>query len=173
MDEAYAEYATASDYPNLPQKLEDLENVLLLRTFSKLHGIAGLRVGYAMSSSKLISHMMKVRQPFNVNLLAQAAATAALEDTDHIKASYDLNISEMKRLTDEFESQGYSVLDSQANFLTLKIGEKAAELVQYLESKGMIIRHLKSFGMTEWVRITVGLKEENDLLIDLMRGFAK
>ncbi|MDC3250138.1 histidinol-phosphate transaminase [bacterium] len=173
VDEAYAEYATANDYPDLPKKLEELENVLLLRTFSKLHGIAGLRVGYAMSSSKLISHMMKVRQPFNVNLLAQAAATAALKDEEHIKASYELNVSEMKRLVTEFEGQGYNVLDSQANFLTLKIGENAAELVQYLESKGMIIRHLKSFGMNEWVRVTVGLVEENDLLIDLMRGFSK
>lgn len=173
VDEAYAEYANAEDYPNLPQKLEELENLMLLRTFSKLHGIAGLRVGYAMSSSKLIGHMMKVRQPFNVNLLAQAAASAALEDEEHIKASFDLNVSEMKRLNQEFEAQGYEALDSQANFLTIKVGEKAAELVQYLESKGMIIRHLKSFGMSEWVRVTVGLVEENDLLVDLMRGFNK
>jgi histidinol-phosphate aminotransferase len=168
IDEAYSEFATAKDYPNLIPLLEKFPNLMLNRTFSKIYGLAGVRVGYAFSSREVIKALWKVKPPFDVNLAAQAAAEAALSDDDHIRKTLDMNNAGNVQLTEAFTKLGYKVLPTQANFLCIRIGEKCAELVKFLEQNGMIIRYLKSFGMPEWVRVTIGQPKENQLLIDLV-----
>lgn len=167
LDQAYAEYATDVHYPEMISELSQYPNLVLLRTFSKLYGLAGLRCGYAIANPQLVAWMLKVKQPFNVNLLAQSAATAALFDQEHISESLRVNAQGMQTLRKYFEDLGFEVLPSQANFIAVKIGENAGALVLWLESKGMIIRQLKSFGMDEWVRITIGLESENKALMEL------
>lgn len=168
VDQAYAEFANVPEYPDLLAELGQFPNLVLLRTFSKLYGLAGLRCGYAIAAPELVKWMMKVKQPFNVNLLAQAAAAAALFDHDFIQETLRVNQEGMQVLQSYFAKRELRVLPSQANFIAVQIGEKAGEMVAWLESKGMIIRQLKSFGMDEWVRITVGLEHENAKLMELL-----
>lgn len=168
VDQAYAEFALDPEYSDLFGELKNFPNLVLLRTFSKLYGLAGLRCGYAIASSELVQWMMKVKQPFNVNLLAQAAAAAALFDQEFIDETLRVNAVGMQALNAYFAQRNLRVLPSQANFIAVEIGEQAGELVAWLESKGMIIRQLKSFGMHEWVRITVGLEHENQVLMNLL-----
>ena len=168
VDEAYSEFATAKDYPNLMPLLERFPNLMLNRTFSKIYGLAGLRIGYAFSGEDVIRAMWKVKPPFDVNLAAQAAAAAALLDEEHLKRTLRMNSEGISFLTCAFQKFGFEVLSTQANFLCVRIGEKCAELVRFLEMNGMIVRYLKSFGLPEWIRVTVGKSEENALLASLV-----
>ncbi len=169
IDEAYSEFATASDYPRLVPQLSKFSNLMLNRTFSKIYGLAGLRIGYAFSSEEVIRAMWKVKPPFDVNLAAQAAAVAALSDDEHLRRTLEMNARGIQMLTQSFENLGFEVLPTQANFLCIRIGERCAELVKFLERNGMIVRYLKSFGLPEWVRVTVGKPEENALLVELIK----
>lgn len=169
LDEAYSEFATAPDYPKLVGTLDEFSNLFINRTFSKIYGLAGLRVGYAMASAEVVRHLWKVKPPFDVNQAAQVAAIAALGDTDHIEATRKMNGEGIQFLTREFMALGFKVLPTQANFVCVHIGAKAKELVAFLEQNGMIVRGLTSFGMPEHVRITVGRPEENELLMALVK----
>lgn len=169
IDEAYAEFANAPDYPNLLPHLERFPNLFVNRTFSKVYGLAGLRIGYAFSSQDVIRAIWKVKPPFDVNLAAQAAAEAALEDDAHIQKTLECNEEGKRYLSDSFAEMEFRVLPTQANFVCVHIGEKCRELVLFLESRGMIVRHLKSFGLPEWIRVTIGKPEENLLLVRLVR----
>ena len=169
LDEAYSEFATAPDYPKLISKLAEFPNLLLNRTFSKIYGLAGLRIGYAFSSPEIIAAIWKVKPPFDVNLPAQAAATAALSDENHIQQSIALTVSGAQFLTENFAKLGFSVLPTQANFICVHIGENCKQLTEFLERSGMIVRYLKSFGLPESIRVTIGKPEENQLLIDLVQ----
>ncbi len=171
IDEAYSEFATASDYPRLVPQLSKFSNLMLNRTFSKIYGLAGLRIGYAFSSEEVIRAMWKVKPPFDVNLAAQAAAVAALSDDEHLRRTLETNARGIQMLTQSFENLGFEVLPTQANFLCIRIGERCAELVKFLERNGMIVRYLKSFGLPEWVRVTVGKPEENALLVELAQNW--
>lgn len=169
IDEAYSEFATAADYPQLVPQLAKFPNLMLNRTFSKIYGLAGLRIGYAFSSGEVIRAMWKVKPPFDVNLAAQAAAVAALSDDEHLHRTLEMNARGIRTLTESFENLGFKVLPTQANFLCIRIGERCAELVKFLERNGMIVRHLKSFGLPDWVRVTIGKPEENALLVELVQ----
>ena len=169
LDEAYSEFATAADYPNMAASLDKFPNLFVNRTFSKIYGLAGLRIGYAMANENVIKAMWKIKPPFDVNQAAQVAAIAALGDSEHVENTRKMNADGAKVLTDAFESYGFKVLPTQANFICVRIGERAKELVSFLESNGMIIRGLTSFGMPEHVRITVGKPEENDFLLALVK----
>ncbi|MFA6835098.1 MAG: histidinol-phosphate transaminase [Fibrobacteraceae bacterium] len=169
LDEAYAEFATAGDFPQLEKSLGEFPNLFLNHTFSKIYGLAGLRIGYAYSSPEVIKALWKVKPAFDVNRAAQIAAVAALSDEVHIKSTLASNASGMKFLVSEFESLGYKVIPSEANFICVHIGENCKDLVNFLEENGMIIRYLKSFDMPEWIRVTIGLKNENEMLIDLVK----
>ncbi len=173
LDQAYAEYASHEDYPSLVKELEDYPNLLLVRTFSKVWGLAGLRVGYALGNPEIISALWKVKPPFNVSLPAQAAAAAALSDMDHLEQSLRVNQEGMEQLCNELAVLGCQVLDSQANFLAVHVGANARDLVAWLESQGMIVRGLSNFGMPEWIRVTVGLTLENALFLELMHQAKK
>lgn len=171
LDQAYAEFATAGDYPQMFDMLEKYPNLLINRTFSKIYGLAGIRLGYAVSSEPVIKAMWKIKPPFDINLAAQAAAIAALGDKDHVEKTRQLNDDGIKVLKPFFEKFGYKVLPTQGNFICVHIGERARDMVQFLEENGMIIRGLTSFGLPEHVRITLGKPEENKFLMDLVERF--
>lgn len=169
LDEAYAEFATATDFPKTAALLKDFPNLFVNRTFSKIYGLAGLRIGYAMSSEDVVRAMWKIKPPFDVNQAAQVAAVAALGDADHVEATRALNAAGIKMLTAAFEGLGFKVLPTQGNFICVHIGERAKELVGFLEQNGMIVRGLTSFGMPEYIRVTIGKAEENEFLVALVK----
>ena len=169
LDEAYAEFATAADYPKMAPLLSEYPNLFLNRTFSKIYGLAGLRVGYAMARVEVVRAMWKIKPPFDVNQAAQVAAVAALADTAHVETTRKNNAVGFEYLNRELSALGFKVLPTQANFICVHIGERAKELVSFLEQNGMIVRGLTSFGMPEHIRITVGKPEENELLVSLVK----
>ncbi len=173
LDEAYAEFATASDYPNMAKFVREYPNLFVNRTFSKIYGLAGLRVGYAFSNAEVIRALWKVKPPFDVNQAAQVAAIAALGDKEHVQATRKMNTDGIAVLTREFEALKLRVLPTQANFICVKIGERAKELVAFLEQNGMIVRGLTSFGMPEYIRVTVGKPEENAFLMELVKKWCE
>ncbi|OWU99663.1 histidinol-phosphate transaminase [Fibrobacter sp. UWR2] len=173
LDEAYAEFATAPDYPNMAKFVREYPNLFVNRTFSKIYGLAGLRVGYAFSNAEVIRALWKVKPPFDVNQAAQVAAIAALGDKEHVQATRKMNTEGIDVLTREFEALGLKVLPTQANFICVKIGERAKELVAFLEQNGMIVRGLTSFGMPEYIRVTVGKPEENAFLMELVKKWCE
>ena len=172
LDQAYAEFATASDYPLMIDLIAKYPNLFINRTFSKIYGLAGLRIGYAIANEEVVKAMWKIKPPFDVNNAAQVAAIAALGDKDHVKNTLALNAAGIAYLTPEFEALGFKVLPTQGNFICVHIGERAKELVTFLEQNGMIIRGLTSFGLPEHVRITLGKKEENEFLVALVKKWA-
>ena len=173
LDEAYAEFATAPDYPNMAKFVCEYPNLFVNRTFSKIYGLAGLRVGYAFSNAEVIRALWKVKPPFDVNQAAQVAAIAALGDKEHVQATRKMNAEGIAVLTREFEALKLNVLPTQANFICVKIGERAKELVAFLEQNGMIVRGLTSFGMPEYIRVTVGKPEENAFLMELVKKWCE
>ena len=173
LDEAYAEFATAPDYPNMAKFVREYPNLFVNRTFSKIYGLAGLRVGYAFSNAEVIRALWKVKPPFDVNQAAQVAAIAALGDKEHVQATRKMNTEGIEVLTREFEALKLKVLPTQANFICVKIGERAKELVAFLEQNGMIVRGLTSFGMPEYIRVTVGKPEENAFLMELVKKWCE
>ena len=173
LDEAYAEFATAPDYPNMAKFVREYPNLFVNRTFSKIYGLAGLRVGYAFSNAEVIRALWKVKPPFDVNQAAQVAAIAALGDKEHVQATRKMNTEGIAVLTREFSALGLKVLPTQANFICVKIGPKARDLVAFLESNGMIVRGLTSFGMPEYIRVTVGKPEENAFLMELVKKWCE
>lgn len=173
LDEAYAEFATAPDYPNMAKFVGEYSNLFVNRTFSKIYGLAGLRVGYAFGSTEVVRALWKVKPPFDVNQAAQVAAIAALGDKEHVQATRKMNTEGIAVLTREFSALGLKVLPTQANFICVKIGPKARDLVAFLESNGMIVRGLTSFGMPEYIRVTVGKPEENAFLMELVKKWCE
>tara|TARA_B110000263_G_scaffold245780_1_gene255864 strand:+ start:253 stop:1338 length:1086 start_codon:yes stop_codon:yes gene_type:complete len=166
LDEAYFEYACHIDeYPDSMHYRYD--NVITLRTFSKAQGLAGFRVGYGFADKKLIQNLMKVKLPFEPSSLGQYAACIAMDDDEHLINSIKMNNSEKVRLKDFFEDINFNYIQSATNFITLqfKTEDIASSFCQSLLNRGIILRHLISFGLPNCVRITVGLPKENDFLI--------
>ncbi|WP_199507876.1 MULTISPECIES: histidinol-phosphate transaminase [unclassified Psychrobacter] len=164
LDEAYIEYSPESDNRAL---IDDFDNVVIVRTFSKAYGLAGLRVGYALSSEAVATVLNRVRQPFNVNRLALAAAKAALLDKDFIKRAYQNNKEQMRWLEKQFDALGLAFIRSSSNFIMVEISDALAVYHALLE-QGVIVRPLVSYGLAGWLRITVGLPEDNLRLIDTL-----
>ncbi len=169
LDMAYAEYAGETE-PPFNKWIKQFPNLLCTRTFSKLYGLAGLRIGYGIASANIISTLKKIKLPFNSSYPAQIAAAAALDDAEFIEKSLKMNAEEREHLMRHLQNLGFEVLPSAANFVCVKIGARAAELAAWLESKGVIIRALSSFGMPEHVRITMGTKRENSTLLALLES---
>lgn len=164
-DEAYAEYVNREDAATGLEYLRKHPCVIVLRTFSKIYGLAGLRVGYALAQQWLIELLNRVRAPFNVNLLAQSAAIAALDDTEHVERSLQMNMGGMAYISSELKSLGFEVVDSQANFLTFAPTIDAAFIYEELLKKGIIVRRLASFGMPDHIRVTIGSRVQNRAFI--------
>lgn len=164
-DEAYVEYADQSVFPDTLSWVRRGERVVVLRTFSKLFGLAGLRVGYGIAPPYIMNNIRRVKEPFNVNRLGQAAACAALEDGEHIERSLSLNAEERERLHRSLEGLGCKVTPSHANFLWVDLGRECQPVLEALLQRGVIIRGGDAFGHPHHVRITVGTKDENDKLL--------
>lgn len=170
IDEAYGDYATASDFPKSFSLLDSYPNILVLRTFSKICGLAGLRVGYGAASEKIIVDLNKVRQPFNANLLAQAAAMAALDDDEFIDRSKKLNEEGKAFLYREFKRLGLRYYETQANFIFVHLGMDAQKAFEKIMALGVTIRPLKSFGYDKAIRVTVGTMEQNKKFIECLEN---
>jgi histidinol-phosphate aminotransferase len=160
MDEAYLEYADAPDYPDSLELRGLRERLLVCRTFSKIYGLAALRVGYAVGPRELIDYMNRVRAPFNVNAMAQAAALAALDDQDHVQTAQALNQKERKRLTEALTARGLTVAPSQANFVLVDVKRPARAVYDALLRKGVIVRPFASLPSS--LRVTIGTERENE-----------
>ncbi len=171
-DEAYYEFMQTDDYPNLFGHIED-RPIIIARTFSKVYGLAGLRVGYGIASKRIIEYMNKVRDPFNVNSLAQAGALAALDDQNFVKKVVELNRENREYLFKEFKRLGLNYIKSYTNCIVVEIGDRAQELLSYLLNNGVIVRDMSVWGLGRYIRVTVGLKNENALFIKLLECFLK
>ncbi|MUG33297.1 MULTISPECIES: histidinol-phosphate transaminase [Psychrobacter] len=165
LDEAYVEYSPESNNRAL---LEDFDNVIIVRTFSKAYGLAGLRVGYALSHPEVATMLDRVRQPFNVSLVAQSAAVAALGDQDFIAKVHKINDGQMRWICKQFDALGLGFVKSYANFVMVNVGD-AQSINQALLEQGVIVYPLTAYGLPEWLRITVGTPEDNTRLIDTLR----
>ncbi|MCC7203084.1 MAG: histidinol-phosphate transaminase [Nitrospirae bacterium] len=155
-DEAYAEYVTSDQYPDSLGYLRDGRNVTILRTFSKIYGLAGLRIGYGLTTVEMADMMNRVRQPFNTNALAQVAALAALEDERHVEESRRINGEGKEYLYKEFESMGIRYIPTEANFIYFRADDGRA-IFDAMLKEGIIIRHMGGRDL----RVTIGLPEEN------------
>jgi len=172
VDEAYFEYVQDSAYPDSLRYREGDRAMLTLRTFSKLYGLAGLRIGYGVGPKSLIALMQRVRQPFNVNAVAQWAALAALDDADHVKRSLAVNAEGLKFLAQELGKLGLEFVPSCANFILVRVG-KGQEVFQKLLAEGIIVRPMNGYQFPEHVRVTVGTKEENRRFIEALGRIIK
>ena len=160
LDEAYIEYADAEDFPDALKLRELHPRLISLRTFSKIHGLAALRLGYAVAAPEIVHYLDCVRAPFNVNSMAQAAGLAALDDVEHVSKSRMLNQRERERLTGGLGSRGVRVVPSQANFILIDLARPAQPIYQALLEKGVIVRPMPA--LPTCLRVTLGLPEEND-----------
>ena len=165
LDEAYCEYVQEDGYPDGVALTRDYPNLVVTRTFSKAYGLAALRVGYSISNPVIADLMNRIRQPFNVNALALAAASAALSDQDHVRRSVAVNAEGLAYLARECERLGLGYIPSVGNFLTIDMGQDAAPLYEALLRKGVIVRPIGGYGLPNHLRVTVGLADENERLI--------
>jgi histidinol-phosphate aminotransferase len=172
VDEAYFEYVQDSNYPDSLKYHQDGRAILTLRTFSKLYGLAGLRIGYGVAPKELIAMMQRVRQPFNVNAPAQWAALAALDDAEHVQRSLAVNRQGLAFLRGEFEKLGLAYVPSQGNFILVRVG-KGQEVFEQLLSQGVIVRPMGGYKFPEHVRVTVGTMEENRKFIAALQKVIK
>ncbi|MFV2030939.1 MAG: histidinol-phosphate transaminase [Gammaproteobacteria bacterium] len=164
IDEAYFEYVEESDYPDALRWLGEYANLIVTRTFSKIYGLAGLRIGYAVSSAPLSDLLNRVRQPFNANSLALAAATASLDEDAFVQASRANNTYGLKQLGEYFASKNLACIPSVANFLCVHFGQRSDEIYQSLLQQGVIVRPVSNYNMPEYLRITIGTEQQNNLL---------
>jgi histidinol-phosphate aminotransferase len=167
LDEAYNEYLDPSLRFDSTQWVKRFPNLIVSRTFSKAYGLAGLRVGYAIAQPALTDLLNRVRQPFNVNTLAQVAAIAALNDKAFLQRSYELNRDGKQQLAEAFDELGLQYVPGYGNFLLVRVGEAQRVNLELLK-RGVIVRPVASDGLPEWLRVTIGLPEENRRFIEAL-----
>jgi histidinol-phosphate aminotransferase len=167
LDEAYKEYLPPALRNKTEAWLAEFPNLIISRTFSKAYGLAGLRVGYGLAHPDVIQLFNRVRQPFNVNQLAQVAAAAALNDDEFIQASFDVNTRGMTQLTNAFKKMGLEFIPSFGNFVAVKVGD-AGPIFQKLLKQGVIVRPVASYGMPEYLRISIGTESQNARFLDAL-----
>jgi histidinol-phosphate aminotransferase len=173
LDEAYFEYARSSGISDGVSWLGEFPNLVVLRTFSKAWGLAGARVGYAVSHPEIAAELNKLRAAFNVNLIAQAGAVAALEDRAHMESCVAKTNRELRFMQRELKARGLRIIPSVANFVLVHFGPQASKLNDALLRAGVIVRPVTGYGLPEYLRITVGKHEQNQrllALLDIERG---
>jgi len=168
-DDAYAEYVSDPEYPRTLDYLRPDRLLITLRTFSKIYGLAGLRIGYGIGPAELVAALERIRQPFNVNVLGQVAALAALDDDEHVERSRRANREGMLFLEREFTRLGLAYVPSQANFVLVRVGA-GGEVYERLLRRAVIVRPMGGYGFPEHVRVTVGTAEENRRFVDALEG---
>ncbi|MEY2662328.1 MAG: hypothetical protein RIQ35_645 [Pseudomonadota bacterium] len=172
LDEAYNEYLTPEQRYDAIAWVKRFPNMILSRSFSKAYGLAGLRIGYGVAQPGLTDLLNRIRQPFNVNSLAQAAAIAAFQDDAFLQAGFELNQAGYAQLTDAFKALGLRFLPSAGNFVLVKVGDDSgagARINLELLKRGIIVRPVGNYGLPEWLRISIGLPEENAAFIHALR----
>lgn len=162
LDEAYREFVTDKDYPGELDYVFCGKPVVILRTFSKAYGLAGLRIGYGITDEIIADYINRIRQPFNVNYAAQVAATAALDDEEHLKKTIENNIKGMNFIIEKMSSLGLNCIPSHSNFILIQLPCDADIMYKELLKRGVILRSMKGYGLTNYIRITIGLPEENE-----------
>lgn len=167
-DEAYYEFVDDPDYISGMKYVGTDADVIVLRTFSKIHALAGLRVGYGIAKPQIIADLMRVREPFNINLIAQAAGVESLADEEHLKRSRELVISEKLWLIEKLEELGLKCIPTQANFVMADAGVDSVLLFKAMMKKGIIIRTGDIFNMPTYIRITFGTRPQNEKLISVL-----
>jgi len=168
-DDAYAEYVSDPEYPRTLDYLRPDRLLITLRTFSKIYGLAGLRIGYGIGPAELVAALERIRQPFNVNVLGQVAALAALDDDEHVERSRRANREGMLFLERELTRLGLAYVPSQANFVLVRVGA-GGEVYERLLRRAVIVRPMGGYGFPEHVRVTVGTAEENRRFVDALEG---
>lgn len=160
LDEAYNEYLPLADRADTVAWLAEFPNLVITRTFSKIYGLAGLRIGYALAEAEIADLMNRVRQPFNCNNLALAAAVAALDDHEFVAKSFELNRNGIAQILAGLKRHGLSHIPAHGNFITFKVAD-AAGVNQRLLKQGVIVRPIGGYGMPDWLRVTIGTESEN------------
>jgi histidinol-phosphate aminotransferase len=167
MDEAYIEFLE-NPLDLLPAVREGRKsNLLLMRTFSKIYGLAGLRLGYGIGHPGFISELEKIRQPFNINAVAQAGALAALDDTAHAERTRLVNSRGLKFYTRAFRRMGLECVPSEANFILVRVGD-GARVFNEMQKQGVIVRPMGGYGLGEWIRVSMGTAAENRRCLDIL-----
>jgi histidinol-phosphate aminotransferase len=164
-DEAYCEYVRDPNFPDSLGYIKQNQNAILLRTFSKIYGLAGLRIGYGVTTPEITGYLNRVRPPFNTNSLAQHAALAALGDEEHVAKSRALNQTEMASVRSGLTALGFKPLPSEANFLYFDVGRDGRQVFDALLRQGVIVRHIEG----NYLRVTIGLPEENRQFLQALK----
>lgn len=170
LDEAYDTFIDVADFPYGLNLLDTRKNIIVLKTFSKAYGLAGLRVGYAVSSPELASYMERVRQPFNVNSLAQAAAFSALDDKAFLERTRKLIWKEKQYLYGQFKKIGLAYVPSVANFILCDVKRDGAEVFKEMLKYGVIVRDMVQYGLKNFIRVTIGLHKENVRFVSVLKN---
>lgn len=168
LDEAYDAFIDAQDF-GYGLNLRDNKNVIVLKTFSKAYGLAGLRVGYAVVYPELALYMENARQPFNVNLLAQEAALAALDDSGFLRKTRQVVLEGKGYLYDALSSLGLAYVPSVANFILIDVGKDGQTIFKEMLKYGVIVRDMKQYGLKNFIRVTIGTKKENERFIKVLK----
>jgi histidinol-phosphate aminotransferase len=165
-DEAYFEFVDTKNFPDTIKYIQEgRENILVLRTFSKIYGLAGLRLGYAIGAASTLSAINKVKEPFSVNLLAQIAGLAALEDQDFRQKTLELTLEGRSYLYQEFDRLDINYVKSQTNFILTEIGPHANEVIEKMTCKGVIVRPCSAYDLPNFARVSIGTPEQNARLV--------
>ena len=172
LDEAYDEYLCAQNKSEAINWLVEFDHLIISRTFSKAYGLAGLRIGFGLMHADLADMLNRVRQPFNVNSIAQAAAVASLADDDFVARSYALNQAGMAQLTQGFNKLGLEYIVSYANFVSFKVAN-ATQVDQLLLQNGVIVRPIANYEMPEYLRVSIGLFSENARFLEILEQILK
>ncbi len=169
MDEAYIEFL--NDPPDLVSlvRLGARKNLILMRTFSKIYGLAGLRIGYGIGNPEFVAALEKIRQPFNINLLAQTAALAALDDAEHVRKTRQNNFAGLESFERAFRDLKLEFVPSHANFILVRVGE-GQRVFEAMQKQGVIVRPMGGYQLPEWIRISVGTPKENERCLNVLKA---
>jgi len=168
-DEAYDTFIDVDDYPDSLSYFKRKKNIIILKTFSKAYGLAGLRLGYAIADAELVSYLERVRQPFNVNILAQAAGLAAIEDKKFLKKTRQLTLEGKDFIYQALSEMGLGYLPSVANFILVDVGKDGLEVFKSMLKFGVIVRDMKQYGLNNFIRVTIGTQKENERFVRVLK----
>lgn len=167
IDEAYIDFVPKS-YGDSIEWLKEYDNLVILRTFSKLYGLASMRIGYGIASPEIVQNINRMKQPMNLSRLSQLAAKVAIEDIEHKERVYENNRTGLEYYSSTFDKWGLEYIKSQANFIMVNIKTDSSVVEQKLVARGILIRNAEMFGYPEWLRITIGTKEDNETVVEAL-----
>ena len=169
LDLAYTEYMGEEFKPSIKQWIEKFPNLVVTQTFSKVYALAGLRIGYSISNPEIADILNRVRQPFNTNMLAQAAAIASLDDVEHVNKSVEMNNAGKKLLQDAFAELGLKYLPTMGNFISVNVKQDGMVLYKKLLQQGVIVRPVANYAMPQYLRITIGTQQQNQRFVETLK----